>query len=503
MNPSKIKMFQRNMPINYKRLTTIIVFVSIQIIFTQTIQAEDGYNRRMPYYNSEDQDTMNVRNLAPALKWNDDQQDDDFGARNHAAQRRSSDNDLEDGLEEEDDEDRDEFKSGSSNHDSYENPSFGESNRAARDGEDIETFFDRHLGPQEAMESSEADNEVPISEIPVTMGGHMSHMRPRGGDPDDQYEAAASSPLSSIFHSILNAHKRPLVITTSDDSTSGSESGQSQQSTSSSTPVGASIRGNGGYVEQATPIAYFTPVAGYEPQAGAASGLSQAPTETGPTDGGGSQEEYAPVREIYISRRPSLLSGASHHHVTQNQYHPGYATAPRLVHQSSNAHWRGAHSMATHRHPYPAAEDQVDYGRYPVAASYAYQREQAQPEDDQTTVSYGLSFGASPGEANEEQSADNNPDDQSSIDEPAYAPHQSRNYLRHTAPTRVYTNYNYPPAALMMPAGAQQAGYAPRTVQTMQQQQQQQQQAPYHGARYHKDPSESVIQPTTNYGQYR
>lgn len=497
-------MSRRHLQINYRQLSVVLIVLTVQIIIIQTIQVSAYSDARPPYYNSEDQDTLNnVRNLAPTIKWNDEQQDEDnLGAHSNAAQRRSSDNDLEDGLEEEDDEDRDEFKSGSSNHDSYENPAFGESTRAARDGEDIETFFDKHLGPQDAMEGSEPDSEVPINEMPVAMTSMNRAGRVARGDPDDHYEEAASSPLSSIFHSILNAHKRPLVITTSDDSPS--DAGQ-QQSTSSSTPVGSSIRG-ANYVDQARPIAYLTPIAAspignYEQQAGGASNLVQAQTETGSAADGAGQEEYAPVREIYISRRPSLLSGGSHQHVSQQeQYHPGYSTMPRLVQQSSNAHWRGAHSMATHR-PYPAAEDQYDYGRYPVAASYAYQREQAQPEDEQTTVSYGLSFGASPTESNDEQSADNNsPDDQSSIDEPAYAPHQSRNMMRHISPTRAYANYNYPPTAMMVPAGGQQAAYVPaRAIQAMQAQQQ----APYHGARYHKDPSESAVQPITNYGQYR
>lgn len=491
------------LPINFQgRLSALLIILSIQIIIIQTIQVS-AYNngRQQPYYNSEDQDTLNnVRNLAPAINWNDEQQDEDnLGARASAAQRRSSDNDLEDGLEEEDDEDRDEFKSGSTNHDSYENPSFGESKRAARDGEDIENFFDKHLGPQDAMENSEPDSEVPLNEMPVAMSAMTRGGRRARADPDDQYEAAASSPLSSIFHSILNAHKRPLVITTSDDSPGGPDA-SNQQSASSSAPVGASIRGTS-FLEQARPIAYLTPIAGYEQQAGGATNLVQAPTETS-SSGADGQEEYAPVREIYISRRPAHLSGASHQQVSQQEqaYHPGYTTAPRLVQQSSNAHWRGAHSMATHR-PYPAADDQVDYGRYPVAASYAYQREQAQPDDEQT-VSYGLSFGASPGsEANDEQSADNNNDDQSSIDEPAYTPHQSRNLMRHAPPIRAaYGNYNYA-AAMMVPAGVQQqAAYGPtRLVQAMPTQQQ----APYHGARYHKDPSESMVQPITNYGQYR
>lgn len=498
------------LPTKSRHFSITILLVQIIILQICLVNAGHNHHARRPYYNSDDQDTLNnVRNLAPAIHWNDEQQDDDnLGAQsNTAAQRRSSDADLEDGLEEEDDEDRDEFKSGSTNHDSYENPSFGESSRAARDGEDIETFFDKHLGPQDAMESSEPDSEVPINEMPLAMSG-VSRGVARG-DPDDHYEAAASSPLSSIFHSILNAHKRPLVITTTDDSSpGGSEAQQQHQSTSSSTPVGSSIRG-AGYVEQARPIAYLTPIgsplANYDQQTGGASNLVQAQTESGgPTaaDGGAGQEEYAPVREIYISRRPSLLSGASHQHISQQeQYYPGYATSPRLVHQSSNAHWRGAHSMASHR-PYPAAEDQYDYGRYPVAASYAYQREQAQPEDEQTTVSYGLSFGASPTESNEEQSGadNNNPDDQSSIDETAYTPHQSRmNMMRHTSSTRAYNNYYHPQAAPMMPAGVVPAGYAPsRALQPIQQQQ-----APYHGARYHKDPSESMVQPITTYGQYR
>jgi len=437
-----------------KSLTFCLIV--LQILSTRTSAFSDGN----VHYDPELQDGIPVissKSLAPEIKWHYDE--DDYRAMPAKQIRRRSSE-----LDEDDDDDRDEYKAGSSNHDSYENPAFGESRRAAKDGDEIESFFDKHLGPQlETSETGRGEDEVPINEPAAR------------ADPDDQYEAAASGPLATIFHSLLNAHKRPLVITTSEESSS-TDGGSNQPPTSSSTPVASSIRGNSGYLD-ATPIAYFAPMA----TPAAMASYERPGVQANPEGGAQGQEEYGPVREIYIARRPSLLSRPLSYAPTS---------------QSSNAHWRG---MAAGSRP-PYYDEQSEYSRYPAAASYAYQRGQQQqaaapaPEEEQT-VTYGLSFGGASTDlgAADEQS-DGSPEDQTSADEPGYAHHQAHNMMRHTSSTRAHNNYNYPPH-MASNAYMRSNQYASAMGQ---------QQSPYHGARYHKDPSESVAQPI-KYGpnQYR
>lgn len=512
----------------------IIVQISLHIVQTSAYQNHPAASSGMspsssssvPYQLAADQS----RSSPQAIKWhyNQDHHDGDEQLAPSQAHRRTSEgSDLEDGLEEEDDEDRDEYaRAGSTNHDRYalEEPSYGESQRAARDGDDIEGFFDKHLGPQEAEERANEADEVPIQELSGVVSSSSSkparRAHRRTGGNVDQFEAAASSPLSTIFQSLLSHHKRPFIIhTTTDDDTpssssSSSSSSDSNQSTSSSAPVGSSVRGNAAagavpaataYVG-ATPIAYFTPIAA----------PSNAYDQAGPApmDGGGpasagssqQQDEYGPVREIYISRRPTLIN------------HPAYQTGytggqgQRLEHQSSNAYWRGASPMMHRPTGYQAADDgQTEYARYPVAASYAYGREQqamaAPPAEEEQTVSFSLGFGGRPSEAADEESSGGGStgagDEQTSVDEAPYEPaaYNTRQLMRHSSSMRSYNNnYNYQP-----PNAYQARHFQPMTGQQQQQQHQHQyhqQQAPYGGARYHKDPSESTIQPVS-YGQYR
>lgn len=465
-------------------MSTKITLCVAALQLTSFILITSAYRNHQPYYDPENQiGTIG----SPTAQWRyDDHQDED--SQNVPVSRRVSDSDLDDGLEEEDDEDRDDYaRSGSINRGQYvEDPAFSESDRAAKDGDDIEGFFDKHLGPKNDNNISEDDHEVPIS------------ASPRSGQ--DYYEAAASSPLSNIFHSLLNAHKRPFIIHTTEENPSTGNSNDSPQSTSSSTPVGSStfVRGspqattyvNAAAVpgEYAAPIAYYTPiaapssVASYD-QSGGDGGAAGQETQTqeagNPTGSSGGQEEYAPVREIYVSRRPSVM----------NHYRTYAPTSQGLEHQSSNAYWRGS-AATTGRGPY-ADYQGGDYARYPVAASYAYQREQQSSlPDEEQTVSFGLSFGQAPSE----NADDDNQESQSSVDDSGYEPgYGSRDaMLRHSSSMRSYNNYNYSP---MVARGYTRVNPGAKVVL-------QQQQSPNHGARYHKDPSESSAQPM-NYGQYR
>lgn len=450
-------------------LATILISL-ISIKQQQVVQAYSDAS----HYDPEGQDgipILSARSLPSYSGWNED-------VAKVAPQRRSSDGDLEDGLEEEDDDDRDEYKAGSSNHDSYENPAYEESRRAARDGDDIESFFDKHIGPDDATDSPADEGEVPIAELTGQ----------RRGDLDDHHEAAASSPLSSILQSLLNhAHKSKLIITT-DDPSSSSTSGESsttttdnsQTASSSATPVGSSSS----YQIGTTPIAYFTPIAG-------SSGNQYAPSASASNDQAQAQEaeDEAPVREIYIGRRPQGGYVAQYQPV---QYAP-------MSGQSSNANWRGSYPIVERQ---PVGYQQADYGAgVPVAASYAYNNREhpvaatQAPTEDEGSVTYGLSFGGSAfgdSSSNDEKAeADGATEDQTSADEPeqqpvAYAPHATRNnMIRHSSSMRSYDGYQYAPVA-MTPQGyarVQQQYYGPQQYNQHQQLQ---------GAvRYHRDPSES------------
>lgn len=380
------------------------------------------------------------------------------------SQRRSAVSDEDD---DNDDEDRDEQKSGSSNHDSYENPAFGESRRAAREGDDIEQFFDKHLGPQDATEPS-GDGDV---EVPVAPSA-------RSDDFDDQY-AAASSPLATIFQSILNAHKKPLIIQTSEEEPSSNQQIASSSVSSASLPSKATAGGLGATTTAflgATPIAYITPMTAqqsspYEQQTAQAS-IHEGSTPSAP--------DYGQIREIYISRRPSILGRLHGAYSSPNQTPVG---PPREV-QVGAASGRIPHDY------------QQDYSRYPTAASYSsyhQQQDGSQADDGPSTVSYGLSFGGQnidgadePSEANDATSSD----DQSNVDEqPSYANHMHyrSNNMMHNPSSSMQTYLNQHPSNMPV-------SYMHRGQPLMPQQ------PSYSGARYHKDPSEYQAY---NPGHYR
>lgn len=449
---------------NFLTLCIVVVVVAI----TKQVEAfESSYDPELP----DGIPVMSAESVAPSFKWR---------YNNHmreptAPSRRSADSDLDDNLEEEEDDDRDDYnKAGSSNHDSYENPAFGESRRAAKDGEDIESFFDKHLGPPQDNldEGGSASGEIPIRDIV-----------PDGREYDDQYEAAASSPLASIFHSIINAHKRPLVITTEEESSPASDSKSStsdkdnNQASSSTRLVGAPVGGKG--YDGSSPIAYLAPMIA-APSSLAEEGYEQAGS---PNQDDQSQDDG--VREIIITRRPA--SFISH----LQGYSPSNG---RLAHQSSNNHWQNAaFRQAGYSGNEPA--DQSDYTRYPVAASYAHQHQQQDPagNNDDQTVSYGLSFGAS--------NEDDQPEEQTNAsEEPAGYPSAYGRMRNSASMLRPYQNYQYQPVYNRPMYNRQQ--YYQQQQQLQQQQQQMlqaQQQSPYNGARYHKDPSESIAQPVSSY----
>lgn len=472
------------------KLASLGIVLILQLAIFQNSQA---FEQGAPYYDPELQDgipVMSAKSLAPSMKWRFDEHElPQASASSMPSRRRSSDSDLDDATEDDDEDDRDEYsRAGSSNHDSYENPAFGESRTAAKDGEDIESFFDKHLGPpQDVTSNSDTDSlgttEVPINEVAT---------RPLASDYDDHFETAASSPLTTIFQTILNAHKRPLVIHAEDASSSaGSDPDvKDNNAASSSTLMGSSAiklqlpistSASQTYAD-ASPIAFFTPLAA---SASSASGYDSESVNQA-VDGRDSG-----VREIIISRRPASSF--------INHLHGG-----RLVHQSSNDNWRGMSSAASR--PYQGADYQQeyqaqDYPRYPaVAASYAYQKEQSQPADEEQTVSYGLSFGG--GGASDEDST--NPEEQANAmanDDTAQPGASYRsNPMRHSSSMlRAYNNYQQVPVQYMpMYSRHQQQQY----YQQQAMMQPQQQQSAYNGARYHKDPSESAVQPVS-YGQYR
>lgn len=377
-------------------------------------------------------------------------------------QRRSAINDEDD---DNDEDDRDEEKSGSSNHDSFENPAFGESRTAARDGQDIEQFFDKHLGPQDATESSTGDEQ----DVPV--------ISPSSSDEyDDHFDAAASSPLATIFQTIINAHKKPLIIQASEDDSTNQAGDQSSSSASgqqlntptsasaASSPLKSVANGVAAAYLGATPIAYITPMASnpspmgaYEQQASPDLNAEASPSE---------EDDYGQVREVYISRRPSIFG----------RFQEGYGPTTG----QTAAHIRETPiGAASGRIP---QDYQQDFSRYPTAASYQQPQDSA---DDGQTVSYNLSFGGGSAESpddpveNTSSVESSSPDEQTNSDDRSYSHqmHYNRNMMHHPSSTvQMYQNQH--------PAGMVPASFGPRLHSYSQQSN------AFNGARYHRDPSE-------------
>lgn len=404
----------------------------------------------------------------------------------YQAHRRNSEPDI----EEVDDYDEDERSnqprgSSSNNHDTYEEPAYGESRRAAREGEDIENFFDRHIGPNGAdqvgqngdynsrgdPEERDMNNHLQAAASNGDQSRMSIPMLTRERDPFDM-AAAASSPLATIFQTLLAAHKRPIVIEASDLSaalgddsqtaSSSSSGGQRDSASSTSSSSSSSIDGSSPTVAAlgaASNVATMSPIASYlspiaAPSSLAAYGQQMMEQAAGSgvadnSDGGddnskqtGAGDEGGQIQEIYIGRRPTLMS---HFQSYAPQQQP-----QGLSHQSSNAaYWRGAAPPGVGARPQMmmmpneqmANAYNADYRQYPVAASYAHQQESngGGGGDDDGTVEYNLSFGGGGGGSGSSgsgssASGDEGPEEMSSLSVDSQA---SSNAADETAPSPV------------------------------------------------------------------
>lgn len=460
-----------------------------------------------------------------------------------------------------DDEEPDHRGSGSINHDSYENPAYGESRRAARDGDDIESFFDRHLGPpKDALESASTDDTqylVPnaASDDSTSSRSDTSPDESRAedvnnnvdngsqADEDDDFEVAASSPLSAIFHSLIdrhhNHHKRPLIITTNaspaSSSSSSSPAASSSSSTSASTDQATTTTSSGAAVasHQATgasnaypdtpnPIAYLTTVPAastniYDQSAGY---IKSSASEEGARAIRG---EDAPVRTIYIGRRP-IIQYVRH---TSSPMMAAHATGAT---QLSNAYMRGSgvpFIRGAGDQTYEAAAMQ-DYRMRPMAADYraqryppgmdpaaaseggAYPNEDPSDANDEGTVSYGLSFRRRPSSYLSSADMGSGPMDESSqadgYENPQHFQPAGYGPMPATSTNSAYTAPSMHPD----PAAYRYARYQPTaSAEAMSRYMARNAAAHMHrgpvldhfaGSKYHKDPSESA--PVAYQGQY-
>ena len=415
---------------NWLKLICTIIVVHSFIVSYQVVAAS-----RSNLYDPEQQDGIPVFSARSIPTNPSSLEEDDWGTGEQiksasgepqVAQRRQGDADLDDGMEDEED---DEYKSGSSRRESVENPSYGESSRSARDGDEIEEFFDKHLGPpQEATTADESSTSVSKQEVPAI-------------DPDDHYEAAASGPIANIIHSLLSPHngeskhkKRPFlkiaaITSASTPSSSSADSADESTSSSSSTPSSTSplpilslISGAVGkddksvqpsplktsqsgqnFVETAPIALALAPVTApgspvYQEPSGQESSLLQQQDT-------GAAQQSAGVQEIYIGRRPSVMNYlqkayAEQQQQQQQQQQLGYTTAGsgNLWPGAANS-YKGRGQASDYEH-----DQMADYARYPIAASYLYEREHSSEaatspsstSDDEQTVTYNLSFGGAP-----------------------------------------------------------------------------------------------------------
>ena len=380
--------------------------------------------------------------------------------------QRRQDPDLEEALEEEEDDDT--YKSGSSNRESVENPSYGESRRAQRDGDEIESFFDKHLGAP-ANAADEQDQEAG----PADESRRVHSAQVLATDPDDSaddYAAAASGPIASFLHNLVFHHGQQASETTS--TPASSTSGPSESSTAEATPsasivdklkrpiviqalgagqaaaaaaasetkeTSASAQASspsGGRASQhwlpvaatsqlaaallAPIMAAPSSVVAYEPQATA--------TGTGGESEGGQQAPEQGVHEIYIGRRPSIMNflkqaqeqqqqqfAASNENLQHHIHLGGRQPAAAYYQQAAgSAHvWRAPHTMAAYQQ-----------ATLPVAASHAYQQQQQgyptlsdEQDSDEQTVTYGLSLGSAHSHGGQEDADGGGQDSAAQLDE--------------------------------------------------------------------------------------
>lgn len=517
----------------------LLCTISLHLIALYAPRSVSASYYRNDHYDPEQQDGIPVFSARSVKKlddeWTDGMQE---SIKPKVVQRRQADNDLDDGLEEEDE---DEYKSGSSPHESIESPSYGESQRFARDGEEIEDFFDKHLGPPKdndsADESAEQPTVVQQEVVPAV-------------DPDDQYEAAASGPLASIFQTLLgHSHdqkqtKRPFLhISTSSSETTDSD----QTTTAKEEPKHASAATKGLKASQSAQSFVESPplALAISPMAAPSTISLQEPTghHEHEASGGGldaygssvdSPSSIGGMREIYIGRRPTVMSYLQQQKQQQLPQHKplqhlsGYTTAG-----SANV-WRGPNGQ-----PVVYEQEQAnDYSRNPVAASYVYQQQPSNAAqstepassgggDDDHTVTYNLSFGGQSPEADEPSPEQEPASDPASSGLVESAPEQQpRGYTPYntrytTSSSRALNNYynNYygqPPAGYMRAYAVhpQQQMIRQQHMMPMYQQahyQQQQQYTSNAPTRYHRDPSESathsaamraaLVHRGVNYGQ--
>lgn len=549
--------------------STFRLFVVISLLH-EAYSIELDFND--PNYDPENQDGIPVLSArgsygrrsalaSPTSQWRSNLGDISRVAR--PIDKRNSD------FDPDDDEESDHRGSGSNNHDSYENPAYGESSRAAKDGDDIESFFDRHLGPpRDALESASTDDTQYL--VPKRVGNQSpeqtsssrddsraddvnSSVGNGGSDEDDDFMTAASSPLSALFHSFVDRHhhhhhKRPLIITSSaaPSPSAAPQSSPSTSSTSASTDQATTATSSGAaigiqqttpavasgapgvYPETPSPVAYLSTVPAastnvYDQSAG------YTKTLAGDEGTRAIRDEDAPVRTIYIGRRP-IIQYVRH---TSSPITGAHATGAT---QLSNAYMRGSgvpflrgagdqtyEAAAMHDHRMrPLAADyrpqRFPPGMEPAAAgeSGSYPSEDPSDASDEGTVSYGLSFRRRPSSYLSPSDVESSPmDDSPQANEyenaqqfhPAgYEPRPGYGPMPATSTNNAYATPSMHPDpaayryAKYQPTPSSEAisGYMARNAAN------QMYRGPvldhFAGSKYHKDPSESA--PAAYQGQY-
>lgn len=251
---------------------------------------------------------------------------------NRNKNRRSSDDHDDDRADDDDIDDRDDEDQSSSNRVNdmaYDpnNPPFGESLHAAREREDVEKFFDDHLGPNEEM-TPQATGVAGIGLANLSGAADM--------------EMAATSPLS-MLSSMLFGRPRPTIITASPSSSSSLSpigassmwSGSSYDepySHHSSAPDGpAAVPGQYSGPVQSSASSYYNDEMGPGPTSSAS---SLRDIGSGGYYSGANRSPYHHHHSISYSRYPS--SGHHHHHNSDGaDYNGGYN--PSLAAQASES----------------------------------------------------------------------------------------------------------------------------------------------------------------------
>lgn len=352
---------------------------------------------------------------------------------------------------------------------------YDESQRSERETDDLEKFFDTHLGAD--AEQTGAESKLSTR---ILLPNHNSlTTKSRDIKEDRDLHVSASSPLIGIIHSLLSGRRPTITVEAqeSDDSPSSSP-GESESGTTaaasaadettgdSSLLSGLSGTGSSSVEYAAIPVRTTAsynnaPSGDYEPQqmsSSSSSSSSQSSSGRLPPAG----YYYAPISSSSSSEssdsddseQQQTSFGLRHQQVPRRQIHQQQQHV-RYV-QGGAAQYEQQPTLVRQNQQYmsPISEQHAGYSngyaRIPIAGSQHYRQAlrplprqpliaESQDSPDETAsdepVTYGLSFGSSSSDSS------NNDDSSNSDDEPQVKAESNRYFVPRRMAAQLATQY--------------------------------------------------------------